>query len=978
MRRRRHVLLAAVAALLLSTVVAAIGQVPPSLTLNPTHGLVGSSVTATGAGFSPAGTATLYMDEAVAANQLTTATISDSGAFSKSFVVPNKSVGSHTVIACKGGRAGACVEQATATFTINAPPATTTTTATTTPTPGGTTTSPPRATTTTHKGITNPTTTNPGDPPAPSSTFPLGVATTTTQLGLAGNTDQPDIEVGAVEMTQGVQNLKNSMPLVADRRTWARVYPESDNGPLFEWPNIDGAMQLKTGNKTTVIYPENGPISTHGSVDRTNLDHTLNFIIPKAHTAEGNTTFRVLVWAVSPSSIKNETNPDNNDKSLSLHFWKGENPFLYVAALDPSANPGDEPSPTVMSTVQEWMGDGLLDLHPIANPGFLVFEDAVVPGDEAEVKGIWDLSVRRTEPLERLQWLHLLLGFSDDMRMAGVFNETLDGGGYSGWSIPSTFSFWTMKSTRAVAHELGHDRGLGHVGCKDTKPVDGIPDEVIGGGLDTSYPFAFPNCRFAPLDKRGFYGFTTYRDKPYVYSNDPTSPNAGWPQMSYMSPGWSDPYHYCKLELAYGVPCNAKAMGIGGIGSGFGPKADCKPKNDGGIKLQLCVGTPAQPEYLVPEDPINVLQISGGLDMVHGTGTIKQTAVGDFSQPLSGAKKGKLKYPNLVLKSASTSQYAIALFDANDKVLARVPVRTEGSGHGNQQNADLEHSGYFETVPMTQGVKKMKLEGPGHKELAARTASANSPKVAITAPTAGASVGREFTISWSATDADGDALTSHVQWTRDNGATWQAVGTGLTGTSVNVTDKLALPGGKVRVRVWVSDGFNTASATSKPFNVAEAKPHMTISGPGATVPRYALTRLGASPFDPEDGRLTNVVWSSSVDGPIGRGTVLETRSLSLGDHVVTATASDKDGNKVSGTTSFTVIDDGRTAPRVAGAVPEAERLLAQNASATKDDDVDDDDSNNELLYGGVAAVAVAIAAAGGSVWRRRRRSRVEA
>ena len=323
MRLRRHVLLAAVVALLLSTVVGAIGQIPPSLSLNPTHGVVGSSVTATGANFSPGGTATLYMDSAVEANQLTTATINDSGGFSKSFVVPNKSVGPHTVIACKGGRAGACVEQASATFTIDAPPpAPTTTTTVTTPPPGGTTTPPTRATTTTQKGITNPSTTNPGDPPAPSSTLPLGVATTTTQLGLSGNTDQPDIEVGAIEITQGVQDLKNRVPLVADRRTWVRVYPESDNGPLFEWPNIDGAMQLKTGNKTTVIYPENGPISTHGSLDRTNLDHTLNFIIPNVHTAVGDTTFRVLVWASSPSSIKNETNPKDNELKVTEHFWR--------------------------------------------------------------------------------------------------------------------------------------------------------------------------------------------------------------------------------------------------------------------------------------------------------------------------------------------------------------------------------------------------------------------------------------------------------------------------------------------------------------------------------------------------------------------------------------------------------------------------------------------------------------------------------
>ena len=917
---------AALLGLLLTTTPAAKGQASPTLKVTPNHGVPGADIRADGSGFGDFPQVTLYRDAVAPANKLADTTIA-SGAFTVHFAVPNIAAGSHPVIACAHAAGSeACRQQASATLVVDTPPTTRPTTTSTTTRPLGTspTTGGQGSTTTSPQLSGGPSTTLGGDPPAPTSTFAVGIATTTTSPSFAApGATLPDISIHYMELTQGVQDFQNRMPLVSKRRTWLRVYPTSDNAPTFEWPLIDGALQLKRGNSTKVIYPENGPIATHSPLDRTNLDHSLNFLIPANYTNTGSTTFKALVWSFSPSAIDNEPNPNNNLKQLTHTFQAGEDPLLYVIPLDPSANPGDEPEVATMSSVPQWMGDSLLDFHPVANPTFFVFQQNLGPGPEAETPGVWDLTARRDEPLIRLAWLHGLWDLPASQRLSGVFKASLPASGYTGWSKSSYFSFWTMKDTTTAAHEVGHQRGLGHVGCKDGD-LDGVADEIKGGALDTTHPNSLPKCSLAPISKTGYYGFSTYRSPQVAYSNDPTSPAAAFPMMSYMGPKWSDPYHYCKLLFAYGVPCTTSSIGVPGKNIG-GPAADCSPKTQDGIKMDLCLSTGnGSTGMFVPETGDQVLLVSGSLDL--------QSKTGSIGQVLRLDRKTTTKTKTL----ATLSDYGIALLDKAGTLIGRVPLDLDGAGHGNDQAAPTDHVGFFQQIPAVGGVATIRLVGPGDAVLAERVASASSPKVSITSPGAAASVGREFDVTWNRSDADGDALLSTVQWSNDNAKTWRPVAVGLPGDSLRVTDAMGLPGGKVRLRVLVSDGVNTGVATTRAITVAGATPHVLVSAPSPSTARYDTARLSANAVDPEDGVLDNVRWHSNLDGYLGRGNTIETRSLSPGEHTVTATATDSDGNVVNGDATFTVIDDGRPAPRVEGDVPAAERLLAQNAAANND------------------------------------------
>lgn len=62
--------------------------------------------------------------------------------------------------------------------------------------------------------------------------------------------------------------------------------------------------------------------------------------------------------------------------------------------------------------------------------------------------------------------------------------------------------------------------------------------------------------------------------------------------------------------------------------------------------------------------------------------------------------------------------------------------------------------------------------------------------------------------------------------------------------------------------------------------------------------------------DPEDGALSgaSMVWTDSVEGEIGQGEQFDAALLTLGDHVVTLTATDADGNVGEASVSLVIVE----------------------------------------------------------------------
>lgn len=88
------------------------------------------------------------------------------------------------------------------------------------------------------------------------------------------------------------------------------------------------------------------------------------------------------------------------------------------------------------------------------------------------------------------------------------------------------------------------------------------------------------------------------------------------------------------------------------------------------------------------------------------------------------------------------------------------------------------------------------------------------PTVTVTNPNGGELICNDTTITWTASDPDGDPLTYTVEYSSDGGSTYTAIATGLTATSYFWNTSGLPSGSNYLVRVIASDGELTGQDTS--------------------------------------------------------------------------------------------------------------------------------------------------------------------
>jgi hypothetical protein len=176
----------------------------------------------------------------------------------------------------------------------------------------------------------------------------------------------------------------------------------------------------------------------------------------------------------------------------------------------------------------------------------------------------------------------------------------------------------------------------------------------------------------------------------------------------------------------------------------------------------------------------------------------------------------------------------------------------------------------------------------GQAQISIRVRGPNqAPQVNITAPAAGAETpaGTAFTFMATASDEfDGD-LSSQVQWSAAPGG---SLGTGATRTAI-------LAEGLHTVTATVTDSNGVSSSTSIQVRVTATPPVVTITAPaaGARVFGGTTVAFSATATDATDGNVgASLRWTSDRDGQIGTGPGFTKNNLTIGTHVITATATD--------------------------------------------------------------------------------------
>lgn len=1000
-------------------------QASPSVSVSPTEGEVGDKLAATGADWQ-SGSVELFLDS-VGGKPLGSSSVDRSGGFSIGFTIPTgTSLGRHRAIACLDrNTSNDCRESASGSFTVIEPTTTTTTTSTTTTsttststtsttsTSTTTTTLPPSTTTTTTAptttvGVSITTTTGAFAAPSSSTTTSttaavVGIVTTASTQATPGAVaapdalEWPDIEIVGFEVTQGIQDLQNRMPLVADRKTWVRLYVAADKLPDSDgesdlaienvgsqwsyegWDPVDGALLLQRGGSNLVVYPENAPITAFGdSGDRLDADSTLNFIIPDGWDDPGQMTISGFVWSFQPTTPETmEPDAANNFADVGVEFWEAIEPTAITVRLE------NDPVWSATSLANyanavDLVEESLLTFHPISGASLVQALYTIGPGEEVteeeDPDGNWNLNDRGWEPNTRMGWYHALWDLPEEEWFVGVAPSNASSK-WSGWANPGNHAFWTKGNETTPGHEMGHSQGLAHVACKDTNDPIGVPDELVGGAIDPTHATAFPNCSLGPVDPDGYFGFTTLEATPTVYSNDPNISGARFPFMSYRNPEWTDPYHTCLLLESYGVPCDPTAIGAPPVFQvvDFGQSDDLIVRS--------------HQDASTHDGWIELISISGGIHEPQiQTGIL-------LTDPTLGARRlldSQLKYSTALLEDFDDDG-AVDGFDflvwrgttASGEPTFELPVALDSGGHGG--GGDVTGEGNLAALPWPEGTTTIQLVRPDGTIADQRSLSA-APEIEL-GPVEIA--GRGVSLSWSGSDPDGDELLYSVSATADGGETWRAIEVLTPNTSLVITDDVALAGGdQVGLRITATDGMTTSTADTPLFSISDAAPWIAINSSISEVGRYAPVEISASAYDPEDRTLRDIAWSSNLDGDLGVGREISTRWLSLGNHILTAQVTDSVGNLSVDTHVLEVIDSRFDEPRTEGAAPDVEFLLrsgpdgfseieteldtpAQTDSvveAAEEPQSDDPVSLAGPILGGVALLGLAT---GLLMWRRR-------
>jgi hypothetical protein len=320
----------------------------------------------------------------------------------------------------------------------------------------------------------------------------------------------PDLYVRAIEVTQGIQNLRNDMPLVAWRRTYVRVQPAIKGQPaqVQSWPNVFGVLEGRRGGQSLgVIWPQNGPITAYrGGGHRHDRDHTLNFRLPHSWL-EGDVRLRAYVFGYAPTTPE-EHEPDagNNLMSVDVTFHPAEPLTLHLAPLHLHLqyDPDDEVrtywpplgNPGLDSLAGQTSGQ---DLSPIVNGVWrhlpistlnLIPWDwaAYPPGHGAEE---WDLGTCRT-PLLVVEQFTLTL---EDWTPLLLEPDQADGGVVA----PDRDTLW-IRDHRFLVSSVDTSTGVvtGGFTTDGDLPGPGTLAFVQGCKAD-------PDLSGGPLETLGFY-----------------------------------------------------------------------------------------------------------------------------------------------------------------------------------------------------------------------------------------------------------------------------------------------------------------------------------------------------------------------------------------------------------------------------------------------------------------------------------------
>lgn len=701
----------------------------------------------------------------------------------------------------------------------------------------------------------------------------------------------PNIVAQRLEVTQGIQAAAGTgVTLVARKRTYVRFHVRKDLGsgdPVVGarlWRIVGGQrvgdpilpsgaigfarfIPFRLGGSSFISDPY---ITVRSSPNRNTLNDSFYFRLPDAWTTAGNLTIEA---EVNPTFLANSfVESDHSDNILRTTVTFNTTPTMVLRLYAVSYKKDGvvyTPTDQQLREAEDW----LRRAYPIAR--------LVVKRDALDMTGL-GFEPDCTRVNGRLVWASIFLRWGGiDPQPTRYYGMVSDGGSSARFmrgcadNIPSFVASGPTGDPDTVASIAAWDKnndgssyGDWYMGHELGHTWGRFHVNCAGTEVGPDAAFPLQNGTIGRLNNAdAFWGFDVSLKGPVVYP--PT-----WTEiMSYCPNQWISNYTYEAIR-----------------------------------NRLVSENSAAEVQGAALTAPADYLILEGSISPDQSTATIRQAY--------------RLTAP-VLLPAPTPGGWDIRLLDSGSNVLATYPFtpRIDTDDPSEQNDALI-----MEQVPWVDSTRRIEVRH-GATVLATRLVSENQPSVTVTAPAGGDTVGAGgLTVSWSASDPDGDTLSATVLYSRDGGANYKPLRLHIPGTSINIPASELGYTTQGKIRVIVSDGVLTGQDDSEGvFTAPNQPPAVQILTPAAntTVAYGPALNLSGAASDLEDANLPDSAfrWSSSLDGPLGFGRDLDGVLESVGQHTITLEVVDANGGAGKATRVVTVNPDTSVTAASLNAVP---------------------------------------------------------
>ena len=655
------------------------------------------------------------------------------------------------------------------------------------------------------------------------------------------------VSIEAIEVTQTIQDLRDSVPLIAGKSTIARVYLEVSTNDRFRISGKLLLIQSDIGQGVSIdsaepfVAGDDIPLATR----RLKKRGSLNFVLPINLVKTGTFTLQIGNLEGIERPIRC-SNCDNFTKTIVVNEGT---PFrVRLVGFRYSTKEGKvvEPDAIDFDTVESWIraaypvGQLLSSRITIDMPELADGQSCSVVNGRLSALRLSDISGGLSDI--RTHYYGLVGDNSGKAFMRGCANSIPQipdpASVASGPAGAPEFTYpWDKYDTSYAgwyaAHELAHTLGRSHPGiCQKVTPTD-----------DKFYPFNSGLIASSNLEYVGWD--STALD----YSRMRVIDGGNYHDiMTYCENEWPSAYTYralrrrlrCELNLfsdTSQIPDDCMESQASAI-TDLGPEGSIVQEALGGpgpangpaptIAVGGSTGAPSQ--GFDGSLPLAELHQDDGKEVTAKIEEIKVDAIGVVAVVDVEHKEGRILHFVSAEKgkfySADPAEGSIkvALLDDQGKIImegsAPVMVNSEGSSEG------------LATIvtPLIAGIREIRLF-VGGKLVDSRRFGTDYPKISsvklqVTQQGSEAAAGIPSTndrlrLSWKANpQIEGlNPVTYTVQRSADSGKTWETVAVGVTGTEVSIDSPVDQRQRPYSYRIISTDGVHTIRTVSDPVVV---------------------------------------------------------------------------------------------------------------------------------------------------------------